>query len=90
MSALRLRTIATAMAAVGVPAGAWYAYQRSSETTSAQKTFDLRVRVRGPDGRPTTTTKTLSQLDKKQVDEALRAHAVTQSVRRPGGIRASS
>lgn len=85
-----VRTVAYSLGALGTTSAAYYGYQRATSTMrnppSAAKTFDLRIRVRGPDGKPATQVRTLPQLSSSEVDSKLREHAVEQSVRRPGGI----
>ncbi|KAJ7129423.1 phosphatase 2C-like domain-containing protein [Mycena epipterygia] len=52
--------------------------------TSREQTFDLPVRVRGPDGKATMTTRTLPLLSMAAVDARIRENATAHTVSRPG------
>lgn len=73
------KPIVGATVVIGVPT---YAYLRYSKP----ETFDLSVRERGPDGKPTRVTRPFPLLSKEQVDVRLSEHAQSVSTRRPGGI----
>ncbi|KAF7291021.1 PPM-type phosphatase domain-containing protein [Mycena chlorophos] len=69
------------VAAAAVPAAAGLYWYRSRET---QDYFDLQVRERGPDGKPTLATRTLPMLSMAQADARIRERAVEHTVTRPG------
>ncbi|KZT05666.1 protein serine/threonine phosphatase 2C [Laetiporus sulphureus 93-53] len=68
---------------VGAPS---YLYYRHYYHKPATETFDLAMRVRGPDGRPTSVTRRLPLLSKAQADARLVEHATLKTVTRPGGV----
>ncbi|THH30704.1 hypothetical protein EUX98_g3505 [Antrodiella citrinella] len=59
-----------------------YCYLRYYQTES----FDLSVRERGPDGKPTRVTRAFPLLSKDEVEKRLTEHASSVSTRRPSGI----
>ncbi|KAF8195631.1 protein serine/threonine phosphatase 2C [Mycena galopus ATCC 62051] len=64
--------------AISAPAlGAYLYYSR-------EQTFDLPVRVRGPDGKATMSTRTLPLLSMSAVDARIREKATANTVSRPG------
>jgi pyruvate dehydrogenase phosphatase len=63
---------------ISAPALGYYYY------TSREQTFDLPVRVRGPDGKATMTTRTLPLLSMAAVDTRIRENATANTVSRPG------
>lgn len=65
--------------AVTAPALAGYLYY-----TSREQTFDLPVRVRGPDGKATMSTRTLPLMSMSAVDARIRENATEHTVTRPG------
>ncbi|KAJ7682555.1 phosphatase 2C-like domain-containing protein [Mycena polygramma] len=62
---------------VSVPALGYYLY------ANREQTFDLPVRVRGSDGKPTMTTRTLPLLSMAEVDTRIRENATGNTVSRP-------
>ncbi|KAJ7094544.1 phosphatase 2C-like domain-containing protein [Mycena belliarum] len=60
-----------------------YLYYTSREQ---QQTFDLPVRVRGPDGTPAMATRTLPLISAAAADARIREHAAATSVARPGVV----
>ncbi len=52
--------------------------------TTRDQTFDLPVRVRGPDGNAEMRTRTLPLLSMPAVDARIREHATANTVSRPG------
>jgi pyruvate dehydrogenase phosphatase len=69
------KPLAGATVLIGTPTFLYYTYARKQTT----QTFDLAVRVRGPDGKPAMTTRTFSLLSKADVDTRLRQSARTES-----------
>ena len=72
------KPIAATTVLVGVPAYAYYRYNKT-------RSFDLRVKVAGPDG-PVVTTKTFPLLPLAAVHDRLSANAKSETISRPGGI----
>lgn len=52
------------------------------------KTIEVPFRVRGPDGKVMSTTKTFPRLRDEVVDTRIREYALGQTTRRPGGTSA--
>jgi pyruvate dehydrogenase phosphatase len=52
--------------------------------TSREQTFDLPVRVRGPDGKAAMSTRTLPLMSMAAVDARIRENATEHTVTRPG------
>jgi pyruvate dehydrogenase phosphatase len=69
------RPLAGTTVLVGVPAALYAYYARPA----AQESFDLAVRVRGPDGRPAMSTRSFSLLSKDAVDARIGEHARTDA-----------
>jgi pyruvate dehydrogenase phosphatase len=69
------KPLAGATVAIGGPGALYYAYTTRTSSSSAPATFDLAVRVRGPDGRPALSTQTFPLLSKAAVDARLVEHA---------------
>lgn len=67
--------------ALTAPAAAGYWYYNSRE-----QTFDLPVRVRGPDGKAAMSTRTLPLMSMPAVDARIRENATEHTVSRPGII----
>ncbi|KAJ7639055.1 phophatase 2C family protein, partial [Roridomyces roridus] len=65
--------------ALSAPALAGYWWYSSRE-----QTFDLPVRVRGPDGKAKMSTRTLPLMSMQNVNARIREHANTHTVTRPG------
>lgn len=65
---------------VGAPSYIYYRYYLKP----ASETFDLRVRTRGPDGKPVVTTRAMSLLSKDQINARLTEHATSKTTPRPG------
>ncbi|KAJ6490340.1 phosphatase 2C-like domain-containing protein [Mycena vitilis] len=65
---------------VSVPALGYYLY------ANREQTFDLPVRVRGSDGKPTMSTRTLPLLSMADVDTRIRENATGNTVSRPGVV----
>jgi pyruvate dehydrogenase phosphatase len=65
---------------VGTPA---YLYYRSRQ--EQQQTFDFRVRMRGPDGKPEMSTRTAPLLPMSVFDERIRERATFNTYSQPGG-----
>lgn len=74
------KPIATGAAFVGVGSLLYYRYSRRPKSA----TFDIEIRTRGPDGKPTTTKHTYLISTMDQVNARLREHAVATTTRRPG------
>ncbi|CAL1701307.1 unnamed protein product [Somion occarium] len=72
-------------AALLVGAPTYYYYCRRSKS-STKETFDLSVRVQGPDGKPTREKRVMPLLPKDQIEARLKEHAETVRTQRPGGI----
>lgn len=70
-----------ATVAVGVPA--YYAYR----AYSSHPTFELPVRVKGPDGKPEMSTRTVTILPLKTLEERINQNATFKSHTSPGGIK---
>ncbi len=69
---------------VGTPG---YLYYRNVYTKrNLTETFDLPVRVRGPDAKPAIATRTMSLLSKEQVEARLKQHEEAHTALRPGGL----
>ncbi|KAJ7044593.1 phosphatase 2C-like domain-containing protein [Mycena alexandri] len=64
---------------VSAPVLGYYYYYRTRE-----QSFDLPVRVRGPDGKPTMSTRTLSLMSMPDVDARIRENATERTISRPG------
>lgn len=62
-----------------------YLYFRLAKQPKAP-TFDLSVRVRGPDGKPMVTKRTLPLISKQEVEQRLNEHALSTNSKRPNGI----
>ena len=69
-----------AVTAAGTTGYLYYAYKPRPET------FDLRIRVKGPDGKRAYATKTFQMLPLAEVEARLRQHATSNTIYRPGGI----
>ncbi|KIP12724.1 hypothetical protein PHLGIDRAFT_61478 [Phlebiopsis gigantea 11061_1 CR5-6] len=66
---------------VGAPG---YLYFKYTQKPKPRDTFDLPVRVRGPDGKASMSTRAVPLLTKEEVEARLRAHAQTASTTRRG------
>ncbi|KAH7930669.1 protein serine/threonine phosphatase 2C [Leucogyrophana mollusca] len=73
------KPIAATTVLIGTPSYLYYTFTK-------QQTFELGVRVRGPDGKPVMTNRTFSLLSKDVVKERLREHATFETKSSPGGI----
>ncbi|KAF5363748.1 hypothetical protein D9756_000190 [Leucocoprinus leucothites] len=69
-----------ATVAVGVPT--YYLYR----SYATHPTFELPIRTKGPDGKPEMTTRTISILPLKTIEERINQHATSKSHNSPGGI----
>ena len=78
------KPIVGATVLVGAPGYLYYrnVYAQHSRT----ETFDLAVRVRGPDGKPAIASRTMALLSKDQVEARLKEHEQAYTALRPGGI----
>lgn len=70
-----------ATVAVGIPS--YYLYR----SYSAHPTFELRVRVKGTDGKPEMSTRTIDILPLKTLEQRINQHASLKSHTSPGGIK---
>lgn len=68
---------------VGTPS---YIYYRYYSKPSIKETFDLSVRVQGPDGKSRRETRVMPLLTKEEVEARLHEHVQTTRTARPGGI----
>ncbi|KAJ7721185.1 phosphatase 2C-like domain-containing protein [Mycena maculata] len=68
-----------ALVVTPVAAAGYYYY-----TSRQQQTFDLPVRIRGPDGKASMSTRTLPLMTMAAVDARIRENASAHSVSRPG------
>ncbi|KAJ3526831.1 hypothetical protein NM688_g8211 [Phlebia brevispora] len=68
---------------VGVPS---YLYFKYTSKVQPRMTFDLPVRMRGPDGKPTVVKRPIGLLTKEEAEERLKAYATSASTVRPNGI----
>lgn len=68
---------------VGAPS---YLYFKYTSKPAPRKTFDLPVRVRGPDGKAVMMNRPIPLLTREEVDARLNEHAEAVSTIRPGGI----
>lgn len=68
---------------VGAPS---YFYFKYSTKPQHRETFNLPVRVRGPDGKPTMVNRSIPLLTKEEADARLTEHAASASTVRPGGV----
>jgi len=66
--------------------GPSYLYFRYTAKPSPPDTFDLPVRVRGPDGKATMVNRAIPLLPIEQVNARIRENATSISTPRPGGI----
>ena len=66
---------------VGAPG---YLYFKYTSKPKPRETFDLSVRVRGPDGKASMSTRAIPLLTKEEVETRLREHAQTASTTRHG------
>ena len=66
---------------VGAPG---YLYFKYTQKPKPQETFDLPVRVRGPDGKATMSTRAIPLITKEEVEARLNAHAQMASTTRRG------
>lgn len=70
-------------ALVGAPG---YLYFKYTSNPKPRETFDLSVRVRGPDGKPSMSTRAIQLLTKEEVEERLHEHAQATAVQRRGVV----
>ena len=85
----RLRRVAFISFPVVTASIAWYSYPSIRELMTYQKlskSFEVPLRVRGPDGKSIVKMHTLPRLSEPDVDAKLREHAYGQTVRRRDGI----
>ncbi|PSR93760.1 hypothetical protein PHLCEN_2v4655 [Hermanssonia centrifuga] len=68
---------------VGTPG---YLYFKYTSKPKPKATFDLPIRVRGPDGKVSMATRSITFLTTDEVDAKLNEHARALSTVRPGGI----
>ncbi|KAF7800129.1 hypothetical protein EIP86_011374 [Pleurotus ostreatoroseus] len=68
---------------VGAPS---YLYFKYTTKPPQRQTFDLPVRVRGPDGKPMMVNRPIPLLTREEADAKLTEHAASASTVRPGGI----
>ena len=68
---------------VGTPG---YLYFKYTSKPKPRETFDLSVRVRGPDGKAAMSTRTISLLTKEEVEAKLHEHAEATATARRGII----
>lgn len=73
------RPFAATTVLVGAPAYVYYCYHKA-------RTFDLPVKLPGPDGVPVMTTRSFPLLSLAAVHERLNANAKSETVTRPGGM----
>ncbi|KAI0692667.1 phosphatase 2C-like domain-containing protein [Cytidiella melzeri] len=69
---------------VGAPGYLYFKY--TAKPKSTRDSFDLPIRVKGPDGKATMSTRNLTLLTKDEVDAKLREHAVATSTVRGGVV----
>ena len=68
---------------VGAPA---YIYSRRYSQSSAKETFDVSVRVAGPDGKTRKEKQSMTLLSQAEIEARLHENARTSRTVRPGGI----
>jgi pyruvate dehydrogenase phosphatase len=74
------KPLATTTVLLGTPGYIYYAYKQK------QQTFDLSVKVKGPDGKAMISTKVFKLLPLAAIDERLKEGATFESKLRPGGV----
>lgn len=73
------KPLAGATVLVGGPTLAYYSYTGLLPFSSKPQTFDLAIRVRGPDGKPQMTTRSYSLLSKPEVEQKLHENVRSES-----------
>lgn len=75
------KPIAATTVLLGTPGYAYYALKQQPA-----QTFDIAVKVRGADGKPLMTSRTIPLLPKSTIDAQINEHATRREAHRPDGI----